>query len=165
MDCQKIVDLSKEDNCAQKFAQILFGRPIEQLDSQYSYLILDEDMDVDDLFCMLIEILIYGIEILYGELDIFQLESDDHPVVQKLALYFLSCGFRLIVETSEDNLYYFCEIFPANREASWKIGNYALVENGNFAYYPNMRLELLRLRLVNHQGRVFYISFQPKFNV
>jgi hypothetical protein len=150
-----IVDLTSFQNeSIAEFASILFRKKDSDLEKNISRFFLDEKMSVADLFCMLIDLLLIGVNLLYGEdIDIFMLENASHPIVETLKKYFRSCGFQLIVKEVESVHSPFIKIQREDNPSK-----YALIENQNYQL-EGKKLENFISYFRSSTDKLFIIQF------
>lgn len=98
-------------------ANILFNKPINSLEYDLARLIIDDSMDIVDVFCMLVELVLYGLDILTSNC-IFDLIDSSDNIVDIIDTYLKSVGFTMTLIQSEydynycDSTDYYCEILP-----------------------------------------------------
>lgn len=156
------------------FAEILFKKSENKLREDLSGLIFDESMDVADLFCMLLELVLYGYDILENK-SIFKLENDYDDIVFTIKSYLKSVGFDMeLTEKYLDNeavsyresKEYFYEILPKPPSylcvSGWYVLNYRIIENKQHTYYPTTPLEHMHAFFISERNKVFTISFKFK---
>lgn len=141
---QNVPELS--DETTQVFSEFLFNIPLKNLLNMNFRIKHQSDMTTTDYFCILIEVMLYGVEILSRRksLRIFDLTSTDNALVYNIKSYFQSIGIVAkidAIEFDEPNaLYrdrddYYCEIVPKPPNYlmldGWYVGENRLVINRN----------------------------------
>ena len=167
------VDLAKSNpnDCVKIFANILFSKPVNDLSKDLTGIVIDESMEIIDCFCMLIELVLYGINILTnGQNEIFDLVDVFDPMVDLIKKYIKSMGFDLILREElffdKDEIYlyrdrddYYCQVTNRPPELlcydSWYVLNYKLITNKKFSFDQNSSLDIFK---------AFFISSSIKFN-
>ena len=151
------IDLTLDGNvCVQKIAQIIFSKKENKLKDDLTGLLFNESMEITDLFCFLVEIILYGYDHLTHE-NILDLKTCTDDIVYILKNYFESVGFDVdineeFIEGGENDaeLYkasdkYYCEILSMTSEMTypnhWTVLNYYLINNKNFTYMQTTPLE------------------------
>lgn len=127
---ENYIDLTNEP--IKNFALLLFSKSKFDLENDRSALILDENMNEIDTFCMLTEILLYGINILTNG-SIFDLESKYDKIINIIKAYFASCYIDINIKDYNNETYYVCINKKTNKN-TWKVLDYDLDinENGEF---------------------------------
>lgn len=173
---EDFIDLSNQsNNSVYQFAKLLFGKPIHNLGSDLSGILFDETMEIADVFCMLVEVVLYGVNILSGgQNTIFDLTADaTDTTISTLKSYLKSTGFNMDVreEISEDDdviLYrdkadYYCEIVPKPPaymcSDPWCVLDYRMIGNRNFVVTPMVPLENFKLFFITRQKKIFVVNF------
>lgn len=150
------------------FADILFNRPVDTLNDDIN-LVLDERMSIIDIFEMLLDLTLHGINKLASERSIFDLERVDDPLIELLKRYILNTGFQCVFETTNEDLREvtcrgYCRIVPKpenNYSTSlWIHTKYALVANPLYLMpMPNLLFDQLKAVFAANDGKVYQISF------
>lgn len=169
------VDLTTENNSVEKFAKILFGKNFNNLNQDLTGIIFDDGHDVVEIFCMLVELVLYGIDILTDKKNnIFDLQELDDNIIDILKGYLKSAGFILkvdqeIIDEDDLNLYrdrddYFCQIVKRPPEflcvAGWYVLNYRLIENKKYHYNSLTVLENFKAFFITRQNKIFTFYFK-----
>ena len=166
---ENYVDLTK-DGGINEFAMILFSKSPAKLD-QDQCRIFSDDMNVADLFCMLIELVLYGVDILTNKsADIFSLKTSTDDIIYTIKAYLKSSGFDMMVseEFSEEvNLYrdrtdYFCQITKRPPvflcHSNWSLLNYQIIENRRFSL--SSQLTDYSVFFISSEKKIFLIKFK-----
>lgn len=159
----------------QEYANILFERSIDELENKKVKFILEENADVLDVFSVLLELVLYGINILTkDQYKLFYLENtfDDYYFVINACIK--SCGFKMEIvehvvdlEGSNVNLYrdradYYCEIVKSPPYYfcvdGWYVLNYRIIENKKFQK-NNRNLKDFKAFFFNRSKKIFLIYF------
>lgn len=171
---ENAIDLSADSNSIQVLAQNIFSK--KPLDTRYDAvgLISDGSMEVADIFCMLLELVLYGLDILSEKkADIFMLEESTDDIIYLIKNYLKSIGFTIKVEeifmdTENINLFrdasdHYCEInkkpppflcFPG-----WYILDYRFILNKKFTYDATTNLNTFNAKFLNKEKRLFKVWF------
>jgi hypothetical protein len=173
---QNYIDLSKggdPNDSVIQLASILFNKNIKNLDSDLIGIILDESMDVADLFCMLIELVLHGLHILTNNnISIFDLDDPYCELIGTMRSYLRSIGIDMIIReelTDEQSTYrdgdnYYCELVPKTsippNNIGWQVLDYFLIYNFRFKHTQNAPLETFNLFFVTKQNRLFVVKFK-----
>lgn len=130
---ENYIDLTNEP--IKNLALLLFNKSKFDLENDKIGLILDENMNEIDTFCMLTEILLYGIDILTKG-TIFDLESKYDKIIYIIKAYFASCYIDINIKDYINESYY-VSINKKTNKNTWKVLEYDLIinENGNFNIY------------------------------
>lgn len=172
---ENFIDLTVNDkgdnNSVFEFSKILFSKYKNNLDIDFSGILTDEYMQTVDIFCMIIELILYGIDFLSNkQIMIFDLESTD-DLFYDLKKYLQSCGFDFKVsETFFDKkpiLYretnnYFIEILPCPskflRVTGWYLLNYRLIENNKIKNHATLKLKDYKAFYINKNNKIITIE-------
>lgn len=172
------VDLTSEsqENQCMQLARHIFSINPDNLKDNLTRLQLDESMQIVDLYSMLLEILLYGIEILTGgHQTIFDLISDIDGFVYLLKKYMRSVGFDIEITneyiTRENiNLFrdrddYYCHITPKPPAeffipSDWAVSNYRLSLNRKFEFDDNSLLEDFSAFFISKNKEIFTFYFE-----
>lgn len=156
------------------FASILFNKKVDDLNHDLMGIILDESMEIADFFCMLVELVLYGLNILTnGNASIFDLEDPYSELVEILRSYLKSIGITMHIKEefvdNEKTIYrkknnYYCEIIPKSSVPSnhqgWYVLEYLLTCNPNFKYTQGTKLEAFNAFFVTNKNRLFIVNFK-----
>lgn len=140
-------------------------------------------MELLDTFCMLLELFLYGFDILTkNEQTIFDLNSSIDDIIYVIKDYFKSAGFDIFIHeeislewppldsiTLCSKTNYYCKILSKSstdlyNHTGWCVLNYKLVNNPNFQEDKITNLDNIKACLISKQNRLFTINFQF-FNV
>lgn len=158
-------DLTHEINSIKLFSDILFSKTINELNTNKCSLLLDSTMNVEDMCCMLIELILYGLDILsQGMYNIFDLDNVDNDVFILLNNYLKNVGYEMKIEKISTTLNfenYYCLIrkkynYDNNK---WTLMNYTFINNVDFKYKNHTMLHMYKIVFVNNLDTIFVISF------
>lgn len=164
----------KDNSSIKLFANVLFNKKENNLNQNLSGILVDETMQSADIFCMLVELILYGINILTSEkTTIFGLDESTSDIVYTIKSYLKSTGFDMIVsedfvENNEVYLYrdhtdYYCEIVkkpPKNFcYPGWYVLVYRLINNNKFKFANITPLEKFKAFFISDNKKIFTISF------
>lgn len=162
------------NDCVRIFAEILFGKSERNLGSDLHGLFMDLDTEPVDIFCMQIELFLYGFDIITKKkLDIFNLIDSTDDLVYKLKNYFKSTGIIVTVdevfENININLYrdrndYYCQITSKPPEflrfgSDWYVLDYRILVNRKFKFDATTKLNKFRAFFINKEKRIFLLNF------
>ena len=175
------VDLSSDDNSSvYKLAQILFSKKEKNLKEDLSGILIDDTMDVCDVFCCLVELVLYGLDIITEKKDsIFDLVESYDDKCFVIKSYLKSAGFDMNVEEIfsmelygtdtvlyRDSSDYYCEILkkppPYMCHPGWYLLNYRLVDNKNFHFNTRTPIEKFKAFFISNNNKIFTINFNLK---
>lgn len=163
------IDLTNESSPALIVAQYIFSQSPEQLPHNSAGLFIDADsMQIGDVFCFLLEVLLYGVNILTNRCaTIFNLESMTDDIIVTIKGYMKMLGFSLTVEEFLDkptNSY--CTIYDDTAAIdfssnSWVVLNYLIVQDPQIvrATQSNVPLSNFVAEFTNTRGSYFTIKF------
>lgn len=174
---ENYTDLTNEGNDSIKeFAKILFNKSAKNLDRDLSGVLVDDEMETTDIFCMLVELVLYGLDILSdGKYTIFDLNESTDDVVYTIKHYLKSAGLDMIIQEHicEDNenpsLFrdrtdYFCEILPKPPRylchKGWYVLNYRIIDNKKNNLIAITPLEKFRAFFISKQKKIFLVNFK-----
>lgn len=172
---ENYIDLTKEDNVVSQFADMLFNKPKNNLGEDLFGILFDESMEPIDVFCTLIELVLYGINILTkNQYDLFKLDEPTDDMVYIIKTYLKSTGFDIeiheeIIETNEINLYrdrddYYCHITKRPAEflcfKGWYVLNYRIIDNKKFQFNSMTPLEKFKAFFISNNKKIFTFSFK-----
>ena len=169
-------NLDNPNDSVIELAKILFNKSKNYLNYDLSGAIFDESMDVADVFCMLVELVLYGLDILSkGKTTIFNFEDSLDDIIYTIKSYLKSIGFDMIVINREsndnnnifsyhDSEYLFCEIVPKPPVYlcydGWYVLNYCMINNNKFNYSKTTPLDTFKAFFVADNKQIFTISFK-----
>uniref|UniRef100_A0A6C0LQM1 Uncharacterized protein n=1 Tax=viral metagenome TaxID=1070528 RepID=A0A6C0LQM1_9ZZZZ len=153
-------------------ANRIFNQKLNNLDSNLSYIFID-DMEVADLFCALIELTLYGLNILIDGAQIFNLHDITDDIINVIKSYLKSTGFKMNIneiETDElNNLYgdnndYYCRIMNKpqsflHEHKNWVILDYHILVNPKFNFTSHTKLENFVAFFMNKDNKIFTITY------
>nr|WBF70843.1 hypothetical protein [Megavirus caiporensis] len=138
---ENFVDLtSKSNDSIVYLANLIFTKSLQSLDSDLAGLLIDDCMDIQDLFCMLVELVLHGLDILTeNKHNVFDLQNEDDNIIDIIQKYLKSLGFkftiRKIINNGIDDIRdisnYYCEILPKPPVylcfPGWYVLNYRII--------------------------------------
>ena len=163
-------DISVED-----LAFCIFTKSKKGLSHNLTRMLFDGEMDTADLFCMLLELVIMGMDILTDEKrTLFDIGDDTDKTIADIRDYFISIGlvseiYEDYVIDSEIDTYneredYFCWIAPKSKimpgSLSKVISNYKIIMNANYNYNSGTDLRNLRAFFMSNNRKIFVITFK-----
>ena len=169
-------DLDQDPNDSIKeFAKSFFGKSERNTRQDLTGILMDEQTDVADIFCILLELFLYGFNIITDNKSvIFDLTDSTDDLIYKMRVYFKSCGFTIKLDEIFDfdinvNLYrdrsdYYCQItsmppeFLINPDG-WFVLDYRLILNRKFEFDIRTGLNVFKAFYINKERRIFIISF------
>ncbi|MEM0354153.1 MAG: hypothetical protein QXW79_01090 [Thermoplasmata archaeon] len=169
------IDLTHQENpndSIKQLAYILFNKPVDKLDHELTGILLDEEMETSDIFCMLVELVLYGLDILTGGRDqIFSLNDPTDDGVYLIKSYLKSAGFDMNIQedifcnrnslqnSSND---YYCEIINETSSCNedWHVLNYRIRINGQFRFTKNTPLEKFGALFTSSNNKKFIVKFK-----
>lgn len=157
-------------------AEVLFSKSEDKLKDNLTGILMDEGTEVADVFCMLLELFLYGYGILVEEkYTIFDLVDSTDDLIFSIRSYLKSCGFTIKVDEVFDedlniNLYrdrddYYCQItekppdFLNFLADPWNILDYRLILNRKFNFDIRTPISTFRAFFINKQKSIFIVSF------
>jgi|GEM_PF-3722616 len=168
--------LDNPNDSVRVLAEILFSKPPTDPTVEANRLIFDDpEMDIADLFCMLVEFILYGIDIAsMGKSNIFMLENSTDEIVYVLRKYFQVLGFDmkvtevLTIEDESHGLFrdrddYFCEVTekppPFLCYPGWYVLNYRIINNRGFEFNSDTPLNQFKVFFLNKKKKLFSVNF------
>lgn len=178
---ENYIDLSQglenPNNSIYILAKELFNKSKNNLTSELTSILMDDDTEMIDIFCVLLELVLYGLEILSnGKINIFDLEDHTDDKIYLMKSYLKSGGFDIcikeeIVEDTDVVLYrdrsdYYCEIVQKPPSylctSSWCILNYRFILNKKFTFDNTTPIDAFKAFFISNKNKIFVINF--KFN-
>lgn len=170
---ENIIDWTDyENDFSRIFADKLFRSKLYEL-TQYRMMILLEDgMEVIDLFCILLEIFLYGWDILSDSKNsIFDLQDIFDDIVIEINSYLKMIGYEVYLEQLfDDQIAYYCQIYKSDDINShdyislttpWNPLSYYIVNNIKAIYHTHTPLkDIYAIFKINQ--KVYQISFDFK---
>jgi hypothetical protein len=142
-----------------ELAEILFSKNVNNLDN--SRVLLEYGSDVADIFCMIIDLILNGIQILSGnKYTLFDLDDLNDEIVIVMKKYIQSIGFILDLHQDIQCQDFYIELFPKQCPDvinSWH-DIYGVMFNKNFQHHN--KLENYKLMFVSKSCKIYYISFR-----
>ena len=87
------------NNSVVELAKILFDKSSQSLCEDLTGIFIDNTMETADIFCMLVELVLYGLNILtLGDSTVFELCETTDDIVFNIKSYLKSMGFDMKVE-------------------------------------------------------------------
>lgn len=165
--------LSNPNESVVIFAKILFNKSKKNIDQDLSGILIEESMEVADVFCMLLELVLYGLDILTNsEREIHSIRDFTEEILDEINMYIKSIGFKMEFKEDfidgelclyRDRTDYYCEILQKPPfflcYAGWYVLNYRLLVNKNFVYNSTTPLRFFKALLLNGQ-KIFTINFK-----
>lgn len=167
---------SGDDGIVQ-FAEYLFGKSEDKLYEDLSGILIDDSMDIADVFHMLMELFLHGFNILTsGKKTIFDLGESYDDIIFTIKSYFKSVGFDINLEEifydgDTPSLYrdkndYYCEILPLPPSyfcyKGWYVLDYRIITNDKFIFYPTTSISLFKSIFITKDNKLFVINFKFK---
>lgn len=170
------IDLTiKSDNNSnsRKMAEIIFNKNSNHLENDLTRMIPSEEMDIEDMFCMLLEILLYGINILTGGyFQLMDISDDTKEMIEIVSKYFVSLGYNIILEKKEiennrpclyrDRDDYYCEVTNRPPEllmvTGWFVLRYRIIKNMKFI--KQTKLDDMSVMVITKNLSVYTIKFE-----
>ena len=180
---ENYTDLTGDENpnsSVKQFAEILFRKKGSNLTYDLSGILFDETMEVADVFCVLVELVLYGLDIITNSAsDIFALEESGNEIVNLIRSYLKSTGFDIIIkeeflddspEMQENiNLYrdrtdYYCQIVkkppPFLCFEGWYVLNYRLINNRKYIFNNSTPLDNFKAFFITNSKKIFTVNFK-----
>ena len=165
------VDITDEPYQIAVLAQSIFTKSVHSLDNNLTGLLLDESMDQLDIHAMLIELILYGWNIINTK-SIFESEYFSYDTVELIKKYLKSCNIEMTVDEipviSDIKLYlnesdYYCEILPKSPSQfgknEWCVLNYRMNINPKFIREANDNLDKYYSIIIINNDKIFSIKF------
>lgn len=153
-------DISNEQNQAEIIAKMIVKK-------NECRMMPDDCMEIDDLFCFLLEILLHSIDEIDNTISIFDLDNIFNPIVYELKNIMHRLSYNLIINDEEDKNNYFYKIEQrpmVNTQTDWYVANkYKLVCNTNFDY-KNKSLSDLKCIFTNIYNQTFSVCFSYHYS-
>ena len=172
---ENYVDLTKQNpnNSVKELATILFKKSNNGLDKDLTGILLDDQMETADIFCMVLELVLYGLDIITnGEADIFQLQESTDDMVFMIKRYLKSAGFNMEIHEElfvddidlyRDRTDYYCQIVRRPPELlcvnGWYVLNYRMIENKKHIINKIDPLPNYRAFFIASNKKIFVINF------
>jgi hypothetical protein len=161
----KYIDSQKEnytdltsygDKSIFEFSKILFSKNIKDLDVNLSEILFDENAEYLDIFCTILEIILYGVDILTDSKNsIFDLRNCNDSLIDKIKKYMKSTGYNIIISEENSSTDYYCEIVPKKNNQGWCVLNYQIKINSDFKipyafFVSNEKIFCIRIERILH---------------
>jgi len=168
-------DLDNPNDSILHLADIVFSKSKRNLDQNLTGILVDETMETADIFCMLLELILHGINILSdGKNTFFDIDESTDDIIYTIKYYLRSLGFDMEFHeffTEEENitLYrervdYYYEIVPKPPPYlctnEWIVLSYRMINNANFTFDHNTTLDMFHAFYITNQKQIFTISFK-----
>jgi hypothetical protein len=169
--------LDNPNESVRLFAEHLFNKDYRYLSKDMCGMLLDiTETPVADIFCILLELFLYGFDIKTKKLKtVFDLTESTDDLIYDLRPYIKSIGFILKIEELFDedtnvNLYrdrddYYCQIArkpPPFMDFSidkWNVLDYRLIPNRKFEFSVLTGLTGFSAFFINKEKRIFIVKF------
>jgi hypothetical protein len=138
-------------------------------------LLFDDSTEPADIFCAMIEFVLYGLDILsQTKSTIFMLEESTDDVVYLLRSYLKGLGLTMVlneiiidddrnINMFRDRDDFFCEITskppPFLCYPGWYVLNYRFIENKKFKFDAHTKLSDFKALFMNKKKRLFSVGF------
>lgn len=167
-------DLTDVNNSIYLLARELFGKTKNDLSSQLTSILIDESTETIDIFCILLELVLYGLDILTnGQADIFDLKDQTDDIIYKIKSYLKTANFDMSIEEEivdpndvalyRDDIRFYCEVVPKPPlyfcAKSWCVLNYRLIINRNFKFTDDTPVTVFKAFFISKDKKVFTINF------
>lgn len=159
-------DLTEYANPIFELANILFSKSIKEMETNKCGILLDSSMKTHDICSMLIELVIYGLNILsYENADIFELLDIDDNMIRLLNVYLHNIGFKMKISLTDINYLtfedYYCMLkkndIHENKENV--LNNYKFIYNSDFIHTNKLNLDMYKIIFEANNKNIFVISF------
>lgn len=176
---EKYIDLSQglenPNNSIYILAKEIFNKNKKKLTSDLTNILMDENTETVDIFCVLLELVLYGLEILSnGKINVFDLRDQIDDNIFLMKSYLESSGFDInveeeIIDSKDAILYrdrsdYYCEIVPKPPSYlctnSWCILNYKFILNKKFLFHDEMSMDKFKAFFISNEKKIFVINFR-----
>lgn len=179
---KNFVDLSTNvddpNDSIKLFAEWVFNKREMDLTHDFGGLLLDQHYNVADIFCMLLEIFLYGHNIVTEKQStIFDLKESTDDLVCTIKNYFKSFDFDIFVKEINDtninannfkytnDCYCYINLAPHilfKTEHDWWIANYELKLNPYFTFTDLTTLPHFKAYFISNDNKIFAITFDLK---
>lgn len=176
------VDLTTQDQNSSilALASIIFNK--KDLNSDLTGLILNDSMETADIFCMILEIVLHGLNILTdSKVTIFNLNSTTDDLIYTINSYLKSMGIKMFVcenimedivdlKMYKDTDNYYCQILNIPKgfnfgSNGWTVLNYRLIINQKFKYTKQSKINTFNAFFINPTtNQLFNINFDYILN-
>lgn len=130
----------------------------------------DDSMEIADTFCMLVEILLHGVNILsHNTKKIFDIDDNDLDLMTKIKSKFINTQFKINFEIADsDKKDYYIKIINQQQELDdpqkWYVSGHELIYNNNFELEKNTRLDDYYVVFETSDSLFYYVNFSFNFN-
>ena len=172
---ENYIDLSlinDAPNTTQLLAKIIFSKPKNDLQQNLTGLLYHDGMEIADLFCMLVELVLYGYDILTNNTNknLLDIEECTDDILYLIKSYLNSCEFDVVFSEEfmindiflyRDRTDYYCEILrkppPYFCMKGWYVLDYRMLDNKKFVI--NNDLATYKAFFITKQKRIFTMKF------
>lgn len=170
------VDLSTSSQSAA--IKLMAERIFSKSDTTYNLygIMCDDSMNAADIFCMLLEFVLYGLDILTNkQTTIFDITESTDDIIFKIKRYLKSMGFDMkfheeVMLDTESSLFrakpeWFYELVPKSTlewwcpPQDWYVLNYRLIPNKLFDITKNENLPDYKAFFISTDKKLFTIQF------
>ena len=165
------VILGDENSSVKQFADILFSKKIDDVSNDLSSLLFCDDTELLDVFCILLELVLFGFD-RFGK-NLFEIDNQCDDFIYDIKKYLKSMGFDMSVDEifhflDNVNLFadkkdYYCQITPKPHPFfctnDWFVSNHRLIINRNFEPTNIQSLDQYFAYFVNKNKQIFSIRF------
>lgn len=190
---ENAIDLREEaddpNDSIRLFAKNLFTKNLNLLKHLY-LILLDDEMETVDTFSMLVELVLYGLDILSeGTANIFTLIDEKETIIDTINMYLADCKIKLIIDevlivddifiknTRDDILKiaskyrqnddYYCEIlrkpsslFCGKTICPWTVLSYRININNKFRFDNLSELSAYKSFFISDNHKLFTVKFE-----
>lgn len=171
---QKQKSLS-ESGSVSEFAKLLFEKNNNNFSkNDLLCMLLDDDLEPVDIFCIILELVLHGLDILSkGENTIFDLTDTNSCIVNTIDSYLQHIGFKIKVREEfflenpvlyRDKNTFYCEILPMPPQQfcskGWYVLNYRLVDNNLFVFHKNTLINHFKAFFISNSNKIYTINFE-----
>lgn len=153
-------------------AEYVFTKKEQNLGTEMCGIILNDDMEIVDVFCIVLELFLYGYGILTNGDDIFNINETYDDIIYKINDYLKICKFKICVDEIYsgnidvddiiDHHGYYCEIFKIDDDDYgdnyWGVLDYEIDLNPEFTGDGKL-LGDYKAVFVNKDDKLFILKF------
>jgi hypothetical protein len=154
-------------------AEKIFSYSKNNLDINLSGIFIDPDiMEPVDLFSVMIEFIMYGLNIITkGQKTLFDITDQFEDIIYDIKKYLKSVGFDMKIDEVfglDSHLQYdgntcYCRIVPKPNnylvvKNDWNILNYRIIINNDYKHSTNSSIETFQAWFINKNKKVFTIN-------
>lgn len=163
-----------ENDSVRLLAETIFSKSERHVLSQNFGILMNEDAEPADMFCMILELFLYGFDIISGKKSILNLIDSTDDFVYKMKTYLKSIGIKLTVyeifdEDVNINLYrdrddYYCNVTSKppdflHNTGGWHVLDYRILNNRKFKFDGTTPLVDFKAFFINRSKRICTVSF------